>query len=223
MRAWTPGAASPCLPWLFSVVLLTGAVGGCARPRLSLRPGLRAFTPEDYEAVYEAWTRSEDAFSFGQMRTVLHVTATFESWEFRWAYVVRYARDMHIAPELRENLLRASLEDAKEHHRFFVTLAGERFDESDLTDERSAWRVLLVDEDGRVTEPSHVERVRRPGPAERAYFPSVTPFRQAFRVAFPARRDDGTPSIPEDARQVRLRFTGPMGRVDLVWRVQPGR
>ncbi len=209
----------PLLVWLLALPLL----GACGEPLLSLKPGVRAFTPEDYEAVYEKWTRSDDAFAFGQMRTVLHVTATFQSWEFRWAYVVRYARDMHIEPELRENLLRASLADAREHHRFFVTLAGERFEESDLTGEQPAWRVLLVDEDGRVTEPTHVERIRKPGPAERAYYPSVTPFRQAFRLAFPVRRDDGTPTIAPDARRVVLRFTGPLGRVDLVWRLRPER
>jgi hypothetical protein len=199
------------------------ALGGCGAPaRLSLRPAPRSFTAEDYRDVYRAWTRSAEGFDFANLRDTLHATATFQSWEFRWAYVVRYARDHNLDTTERTEMLRATLADAETTHRFFVTLYGREWRESDLVSERSAWRVQLVDAQGRVTVPSEIEAIPRPGPVERTYFPSVSPFRRAFRLAFPTRHADGSATVPPDADAVTLRFTGPEGTVDLVWRISDG-
>ncbi len=200
---------------------LAALAAGCGGRALPIRPSARSFTAGDYERIYADWTRETDEFSFGRLEDVLHVTATFESWEFRWAYVVRYAADYSLRTEERTRLLRSSLTDAQERHRFFVTMLGNRYRESNLTDERSAWRVLLIDEQGRQTRPIEVERIRRPGAAERVYFPSVSTQRQTFRVAFPTQHRDGTPVIAPDARYLVLRFTGAEGTVDLRWDLDP--
>ena len=207
--------------WL-AVLLPLVLLGGCAAQTISLRPRARAFTATDYERIYEAWTRTEDDFAWSRMRSVLHVTGTFESWEFRWAYVVRYAHDYGLGPDERDAMLRASLDDSRNLHRFFVTLAGEDFRQSNITGRESAWRVLLVDQDGRTTTPVGIERIRRPGAVESTYFPSVTVHRQAFRVVFPVTRDDGTPTIPVGAPFVLLRFTGALGTVALRWDFESG-
>lgn len=208
MRARASGAA---------VIAAAILLAACGATKVSMRPAARSFTPDDYDDIYGHWTRSEDEFAFGRLEDILHVTATFESWEFRWAYVVRYAADYSLRTEERTRLLRSTLADAQERHRFFVTMIGNRYRESDLTDERSAWRVLLVDEDGRQVRPIEVTRIRRPGAAERVYFPSITVHRQAFRIAFPTQHPDGTPVIAPDDDHVVLRFTGAEGRVDLRW------
>ena len=73
---------------------------GCAQPKISLQPGARTFTPESYVSVWEDWTREKESFSWKELAHEIHVAATFESWEFRWAYVVRYdlvAPDDHLA------------------------------------------------------------------------------------------------------------------------------
>jgi hypothetical protein len=205
---------------LLAVVLLVSAAS-CGGRRLPMRPSSRSFTPGDYTNIYTDWTRETDEFAFGRLQDLLHVTATFESWEFRWAYVVRYAADYSLATDERTRLLRSSLADAQERHRFFVTMLGNIYRESDLTDERSAWRVLLVDEEGRQTRPIEIARMRRPGAAERVYFPSVSTQRQTFRIAFPTQHPDGTPVIAPDAGHVILRFTGAEGAVDLRWDFDP--
>jgi hypothetical protein len=198
---------------------LAVALTACATTTVRLEPVPRTFTPQDYTRVYKLWTREADEFAWNRLTDVLSVTATFESWEFRTAYLVRYAEDHGMDTAERDLLLAASLDDAKRVHRFFVTLVGPNFRESDLTGRRSAFRVLMVDDDDRGTPPSSIERVHRASPAERVYFPSVSPLRMTFRIAFPAVRDDGIETIPPDARRVRLRFTGASGRVDLTWEV----
>jgi hypothetical protein len=193
----------------------------CATHTMRRETGPRSFTADDYESVYRAWTRDADDFEWGSMDDVLHATATYESWEFRWAYVVRYARDHSLDDAARDAMLRATLDDTRRHHRFYVTLSGPEFREQDLSSERSAWRVLLVDDDGRQTTPIEIRKVRRPSAAEQVYFPSINPHRQIFRIVFPAHHDDGAPTVPDDAEALRLRFAGARGQVELEWDFQP--
>ncbi len=194
---------------------------GCGGRALSIRPSARSFTPDDYDDLYGDWTRDSDDFAFDRLQDVLHVTATFEAWEFRWAYVTRYAADYSLDTDERTALLRSTLADAEQRHRFFVTMVGNQYRLSDLTDERGAWRVLLVDAEGRQTSPIEITRLRRPGAAERVYFPSINVQRHTYRIAFPTQHPDGMPVISPDAEEVRLRFTGAEGAVDLTWELDP--
>ena len=145
------------------------------------------------------------------------VTSTFESWEFRWAYVVRYASDHSFTTEERTRLLDESLADSRTRHRFFVTLAGSIWRESDITGARSDWRILLVDSTGRQTEPVEMSRIDRPSADQRTYFQSINRQRMTFRIAFPVQNVDGTPSVAPDADHVLLRFAGAQGTVNLRW------
>lgn len=207
--------------WLGTLLWLGLLLTGCGAETVSLAHGPRPFTESDYEEIHERWTRDENKFSWADMTDVLRVSATFESWEFRWAYVVRYCHDHSMDVTERDAMLRATLADSEQHHRFFVALQGERFREADITGRLAAWRVLLVDQDGRQAEAEEILLVRRPSAAQLVYFPQVTPHRAAFRIAFPVTRDDGTPTIPPGSTSVRLRFAGARGQVDLVWDLDP--
>ncbi|MFT3921921.1 MAG: hypothetical protein QM778_05250 [Myxococcales bacterium] len=201
---------------LARVVALAGLVA-CAAPVVSLSPPPKSFTPDEYPDVYERWTRTLHPFDFGEMRSVLHAAATFESREFRWAYVVRYADDFELPTDARNAMLAASMADADEHHRFFVTIGGGKPREMDLTDAEGAWRVLLMDDRGRMVRPLEIQPLGGGTASEKAYFPAVSPFRRAFRVVFPAFHEDGQPTIPPEALFAVLRFTGPEGQLDLKW------
>ncbi len=190
---------------------------GCGERAIRMDVQPRDFTAQSYKKVYEAWTREEKDFSWGELKDVLNVTATFESWEFRWAFVVRYANDYKLSPEARSDMLKVSLAEAEQEHRFFVTLSGDRRVESNLTGKRSGWRVALVAPDGREVLPQSIERIRRPTAVDRLYFFSVTPLRDTFRISFPVTDDAGKPILDAAARFVLLRFSGPNGQVDLKW------
>src|SRR5262245_32408545 len=136
------------MPRAFALALAL-VCAGCGAPRVPMRESPREFTASDYGGIYGRWTRSANNFDFGRLSEFLPGTATFESWELRWAYVVRYAQDHSFTTEERTRLLEESLADSRERHRFFVTLAGPIWRESDLTGRQSDWRVLLVDSTGR--------------------------------------------------------------------------
>ena len=86
---------------------------------------------------------------------------------------------------------------------------------------------LATLEDVVVFEPgSPIEPITRPGAVERTYFPYTTVWRQAFRIRFPKylRTVGGAEveDIDDRVRSFSLRFSGPLGTSDLVWRVTPG-
>lgn len=192
-------------------------LAACGAPRVSLRPTEHAFTASDYGSTLDRWTRTADDFDFGGLSEVLHVTATFESHEMRWAYVVRYAADHSMTTEERERLLERSLGDSQARHRFFVTIGAPIFREGDLTGEQSDWRVLLVDDNGHQTEPVELLRIPRPSRDMRAYFPSIHRQRHVFRIAFPVVDDEGAATIEPTSHRVTLRFAGASGTVNLEW------
>jgi hypothetical protein len=184
--------------------------------RVPFHEGPRQFIAEDYDSILNRWTRADRLYSFQGIDDVLTVTSTFESWDFRWAYVIRYADDFKLTIDERKQLLAETLEQAHNHHQFYVTLYGSRYPEGELLAKDPAWIVRLVDDKGHVTQPEEVIKIRKPGALERTYFPYTSAFRQCYRVRFPARTADG-PSIADDATLVALRFSGPLGNLELTW------
>lgn len=61
------------------------ALSGCAESSVSLGGGARTYVATDYPNVLDRFTRSESVFLFDELERALTVTATFESWDFRWA------------------------------------------------------------------------------------------------------------------------------------------
>src|ERR1700722_6343230 len=93
-----------------------GAATGCADPKVSLRLGPREYVATDYPQVLARWTRSRSLITLNDLDDLLTVTSTYESWEFRWAYVVRYAQDFRLTVEQRRVLLDKTLAESPECH-----------------------------------------------------------------------------------------------------------
>ncbi len=202
------------LSCLFAFAFVGGA---CAEPRVSLASGPREYTESDYPQVLERWTRSKTLTSLSELDTLLTVTSTFESWDFRWAYVVRYANDYRLTVEQRRTLLEKTLAEGQDSHRFYVALYGTNMRWTDLTRPGTAWIVRLVDDEGNETAPLSIELVARPGPLERRYFPYTSVWRSVFRIKFPTTTSSGQATIAPDARWFGLRFAGAEGNEELRW------
>jgi hypothetical protein len=205
---------------LATTALALGAVG-CGDEAVSLAGGPREYVASEYDEVLKRWTRSESLFVVNELDDLLSVTATFESWDFRWAYVVRYAQDYRLTVEQRRELLEKTLRESNESHQFYVALYGSHWRWVDLTQPNSAWIVRLIDDKGDETAPLEIERIPKPGALERTYFPYTTVWRQVFRIRFP-RFAEGRATIAPDARWVGLRFAGAEGNEDLRWDLTSG-
>jgi hypothetical protein len=207
---------------LLVLLLACLACAACADPKVSLSGGTREFVASDYPQILKRWTRSRSLITLSELDDLLTVTATFESWEFRWAYVVRYANDYRLTVEQRRVLLDKTLAQTQDRHNFYLALYGTNRRWTDLTRSNSAWIVRLIDDHGNETAPSTMELIAKPGALERTYFPYTTVWRQAFRLQFPRATPDGRPTIATDAKWFGLRFAGAEGNEELHWDVEPG-
>ncbi|HSU40756.1 MAG TPA: hypothetical protein VLJ38_14350 [Polyangiaceae bacterium] len=204
------------------VLSLALAAAGCAQQPVRLTEGPREYVSSDYDGVLRLWTRSAQLTTLDALDNVLTVTATYESWDFRWAYTVRYAEDYRLTVDQRHALLERSLADTHEKHEFYVALQAEKYKWNDLNAEQPAWIVRLIDDTGTETAPVEIQTIRRPGAIELTYFPYTSPWRSAFRISFPRVRADGRPTIPGAAHWFGLRFAGPQGNQEIVWMVDKG-
>jgi hypothetical protein len=213
MRALAPRA------FLLLALALPLGFASCGAPTVSLAEGPREYVATDYERVLDRWTRTSQLFIASELDDMLTATATYESWDFKWAYVVRYAEDYRLTVEQRQALLERSLAESDHYHQFYVALYAQKYEWSDLTLENAAWIMRLIDDRGNETAPSEIDLIRKPGAIERTYFPYTTPWRRAYRVRFPVARADGRRSISPQAGWFGLRFAGAQGNQQLVWLV----
>ena len=202
-----------------SLALVALAAGGCAVERVSLSGGPREYVASDYPEILKRWTRDESLINVTELDTPLTVTATFESWDFRWAYVVRYVQDYRLTIDQRKKLLEKALDETRQKHQFFVALYGGERKYNDLTRTDSAWIVRLIDDTGNETAPQEIVAVRKPNALERSYFPYNTTYRQAFRIRFARVAADGRPTISPQAKWFGLRFAGANGNSELTWQI----
>ncbi len=206
-----------------ALVLVSSALAACGMPAVQLNEGPREYAPTDYELVLERWTRSADLIVPSNLDNVLGVTATYESWDFRWAYVVRYAEDYRLTVDQRGALLQRSLSESRQSHEFYVALYAQRHKWNDLTADDPAWIVRLIDDQGSESAPTSIEPIKRPGAIERTYFPYTSPWRSAYRISFAKFRADGRPTISPRAQWFGLRFAGAQGHQALVWDLKSGQ
>jgi hypothetical protein len=191
----------------------------CSAPQVTLAEEPREYVATDYDVVLARWTRTEHLMALSELDVLLTVTATFESWDFRWAYVVRYAQDYRLSVEQRRVLLESTLNDSRSHHQFFVALYGGNRRWIDLTRPTSAWIVRLVDDKGNETAPEEIIPIAKPGPIERTYFPYASVWRNVYRIKFPASTANG-PTIASDAKRLGLRFAGAQGSEEVQWELR---
>jgi hypothetical protein len=207
------------------VALLAAAGAGCERPPpvVSLRQGVRTYRASDYDAVLDRWTRSSELIELQGVDARIAAAATYFSWDFRSAYNVRFAFDARLSDADRAALFERSRQEAEQSHEFYVALTTTQVRWGQLNRPSSAWQIRLIDDRGREVHPSRVVAERRQTPADRSYFPFVTPWRQVFQLFFPRRAPgaDGTDYevLGPDTRYFVLRFSGPLGALDLRWDV----
>lgn len=215
----------PCRPpsWIIPVAfaVTVTSLGACASTTVKLDHGPREYVAADYQQVLNSWTRTGKLLTLSELDDLLTVTATFESYDFRWAYVIRYAQDYRLTVEQRKQLLESTLAETDEHHQFYVALYGTNWRWTDLTKPESAWIVRLIDDVGNETAPKEIIAIRKPGAIEKTYFPYTSAWRRVFRIRFPVSTSEGHPTISKSARWFGLRFAGAQGNQELHWDLEP--
>jgi hypothetical protein len=199
-----------------AIVVLSAA---CAQQpvRVDFSERQREYVAKDYGEVYERWTRHQQ--SLHNTDVALEAWATFKSWDFRQAYIERYASIYGLSEADRATLRQAQLEASRGTYEFLVTALATEYRWNDLERANSAWRVTLVDALGHEVAASEIRVEKFPDAFEREFFPAKNQFNRAFTKTYVIRFAIGEAGEFAGAKSgaITLRIASPIGRVELVW------
>lgn len=214
-------------PRLLALPALAAAAGLCGCPAVQVNfseTETHTFEPSDYERVLERWTRDEEVYVLDGLDNALTVTATFRSWEYRQAYIDRYAYDFRLTDAERQALEATQREELETAHVFLVAATATRQAWADLSAADTPWKIRLVNDQGDVVAPlpdandlPGIEPVKRVTPSQQAYYPYINVFRQVFVLRFPRVLPDGTGVLRPGVESFTLEFAGALGRAELHW------
>jgi hypothetical protein len=177
----------------------------------------RDYVDKDYPEVYERWTRHQVALH--EVDVALETWATFKSWDFREAFIERYASIYSLSDADRAALRQSQLEAFKQSYEFSVRALSSKYQWNDLEKASSAWRVSLVDALGHELPPQEIKIDKLPDAFERAFFPIAEPNQAAFiktyRIRFTVPANGEWSGVKSGG--LTLRIASPIARIDLLW------
>jgi hypothetical protein len=203
-----------------TAIVVTAALSaacGESTPTVSLSPPSVKASAGDFDSARDRWTRHGRIIK--KLDTTLRVHATFHSPELNAAYVARRAQMFKLPPGDRENLTRQLEREWSESFVFLVAAATIDLEWNNFDSKRSVWRVSLANDGGGQVSASSI----RSEPIDatlKELFPFIGRFHRAYTLRFPKVLPDGSPLVGGNTRELRLRFAGPLGEAELVWRLR---
>jgi hypothetical protein len=200
--------------------LLTCAVGvigaGCATGRVQtvdFSDTTKHYRSDDYLPVHDAWTRHVKLVQ--DVGTVMEVWATFKSWDFRQAYIAKYAKAYDLPDGEREALAKSQEDAARTVYEIHLVAQSTTDKWNDLERRNSPWRITLLDGTGAELSTASIKVERFPELYEAEFFPNRTPFSRTYTVRFI--RPDGDSFVGPVSGRMILRLDSPLGKVVAVW------
>lgn len=201
--------------WVVACVLGV-APAGCATaraPAVDFSDSAKHYRSDDYQAVHDAWTRHAKLVQ--DVGTVMEIWATFKSWDFRQAYIAKYAKAYDLPEAERETLAKGQQEAARSVYEIHLVAQSTTDKWNDLERRNSAWRITLLDGTGAELSPASIKVEKFPEIYESEFFPSRTPFSKTYTVRF--LHPDGDAFVGPVSGRLILRVDSPLGKVEAVW------
>ena len=197
---------------------LCAAFAGCASSRsqtVDFSEASKNYRSEDYGAVFETWTRHAKLVQ--DIGTAMEIWATFKSWDFRQAYMVKYARIYDLADGERESLAKSQMETARAVYEIHLVAQSTNDRWNDLGNRLSPWRLTLLDGTGAELAPTTIKVEKLPDAYEGEFFPSRTPFSHTYTVRFVRSEGAGETFVGPQSGRLILRLASPVGKVEVAW------
>ncbi len=197
---------------------LCAGFAGCASTRaqtVDFSETSKNYRNEDYGAVFEAWTRHAKLLQ--DIGTVMEVWATFKSWDFRQAYVAKYAKIYDLADGEREALAKSQADIARAVYEIHLVAQSTNDRWNDLANKNSPWRLTLLDGTGAEIAPTTVKIEKLPDAYEGEFFPTRTPFSHTYTVRFVRPEGAGDAFVGPASGRLILRLASPVGKLEVAW------
>jgi hypothetical protein len=202
-------------------VLVAVALAGCATSRpqsVDFSDASKSYRAGDYPAVFDAWTRHAKAVQ--DVGTVMEVWATLKSWDFRQAYIAKYAKIYDLPEGERETLAKSQHDQAKALYEIHLVAQSTNDRWNDLGNRNSPWRITLLDGTGAELAPTTVKVEKLPDAYESEFFPMRTPFSKTYTLRFV--RPEGESFVGPASGRLILRLASPVGKVEVAWEAKDG-
>jgi hypothetical protein len=167
---------------------------------------------KEYMGALDKWTRQKTVYS--EFETKARIVATYESKEFKDAFFSEYSRIYFLTgkeEQLKQNVVVNRGYDFTE--LLFYAYIPDR-DANDFARIDSVWSVFLSNEKGERVDPEEIKEIQEITPLIKELFPYVNPYYGKFyNVRFS--QPDQT---EEEIQNLKLVFTGVLGKVELEWK-----
>ena len=111
------------------------------------------YRSQDYEKVFTNWSRHAKAVEVSP-GTVIETWAIYKSWDFRQAYIERYAKIYSLSDTEKAALYHTQREAERQTYEFHVAVQMTNYKWNDLDKDTSPWRISLVDGTGAEMHPA---------------------------------------------------------------------
>ncbi len=190
---------------------------GCAGFQVRESPSV--IGAKDYQRLLNEWT--EEAKVYQGLETGLLTAATFKSWEFRQAYVEKYARIYLLEPDNKEEMLEKERVISNELNEFFLSVYTPDHDLDDFSEDDSVWKIYLLDDRGNKLEPAEIEKVMEKSSFLEELYPYITPWSSFYKLSFSQNLPETQePFITPETRYIKLVITSPSTRVVMTWELR---
>jgi hypothetical protein len=169
----------------------------------------------DYGAVYDTWTRHAKLVQ--DIGTAMEIWATWKSWDFRQAYLAKYAKTYDLADAELDTLSRSQKENARAVYEIHLVAQSTNDRWNDLANRTSPWRITLLDGTGAELAPTAVKAEKLPDAYEGEFFPARTPFSRTYTLRFVRPEAAGESFVGPQSGRMILRIASPVGKVEVVW------
>lgn len=159
------------IPLFFSFLLLLAIPG-------------QAKKDKEYLSVLHQWTRHGEVYSKQDLAAGILWDATNLNTEMTGAQAKIYAKKYALSESDRNTKWDALNSANKGRPAFFVSFFSNDKKFYDLTKPDHGWQVTL-ENNGRKYQPVSIEKVKRPSPETRLYFPYLTHWSIGYWVYFP--------------------------------------
>ena len=190
---------------------------GCGGLKVGEAPsGVEA---DGYQRVLNEWT--EEAKVYQDFETRLLAAATFKSWEFRQAYVEKYARIYLLETGSKRDMLDEERAVSSKLNEFFLSIYTPDKELDDFSKGNAAGKICLLDEQGNKLEPVEIKKVKEKTALLREFYPYITPWSSFYQLSFPV-DFPGTqePFITPETGYIRLVINGPSSRAVMTWELR---
>lgn len=163
-----------------------------------------------YKKVLKKWTHSDTVYRARDFHAEILWSATWLNDAMLDAQAAKYAKVYDVSDSEEEEFLNGLVQKRDDSLFFFVSFYNYDRHFDDLADPRASWDIRLQ-AGGREFRPERMEKVNRPTPLERLFYPYLNSWSRGYYVWFPAAAGHYSPPYT-------LSLRGPFAVSELVWK-----